>query len=558
MLIPVGLDDSRVSRIPVVAFSIIGLCVLVHVVHLLGGDDVSVRLETFFSYYQSRRYLEMPEPMRRLIVRFAPPGTADPDGAAERVQIPPWMQEVIDSRGSESEGEEDDPVEYDDSFAEAGPGLGEETDPSGRMIGEDGEEGWDEAAEEDLEAERLLQEEQGTLDRLAAEAVAAFNGSRDRRWGFIPASPSPLTAVSCLFLHAGLAHLLGNLIFFLYTAPFLEDRWGSKFFAAFYLLGGLVSTIGFSLHAWGSPRALIGASGAISAVMGAFAVKLGARKMRFLVTLGPIRFFFDAPAWIMLPGFGAMDLSFALVFGSITGVAYWAHVWGFAFGLATAYYLRASGWDRRLNPGHFDPDYPDRDPLQGANMLAQQGKPEAAMDLLAKTVEAMPDFLDAGCLYWDLASRGNDVVHLCRAGSVLLPAALERGDATDAFYRWETMTSRSPEFVASPLQVRALVDAMAGDGRGREAGSVIRDTLTRMKAPSPGQFCQFAEAAKRVSPELAMEIAARGLAGKPTDKQRQQLESVVSWAQAAPADLVAESAVEAEASKPSGRLRLVD
>lgn len=548
MLIPVGLDDTKVSRVPVVSFTIIGLCILVHLFSMLAGDDATASMEKFSEYYQSHPYLEMPDPMRKFILRFAPPGAEGPDGAAERVQVPPWMQEVIDSREGESEGAPDEPVAEDEPIED------EVVDFSG-MVG--AEEGEAEAAEEELEAERVLQEEQAVLDQLAVEVIDAFDHMRDRRWGFIPAAASPITVVTCLFLHAGLAHLLGNLIFFLYTGPFLEDRWGSKFFAGFYLLGGIVSTLGFGLHSWGSQLSLIGASGAISAVMGAFAVKLGSRTMKFLLTLGFIRVFFDAPAWIMLPGFAAIDLSFALVFGSITGVAYWAHVWGFGFGLGTAYYLKASGWDRRLNPGHFDPDYPDRDPVQGANLLVTQGKPEAAMALLSTTLATMPDFLDAACLYWDLASRHNDVEHLCNAGGLLLPAAVERGDATDAFYRWETMTARSPAFVADPAQVRGLVESMAGAGRSREAGSVVRETLARIKVPSPGQLCHLAEAARHVSPDLALEIAAQGLKRKPTEKQRQALDSVVSWARNVPAE-VPDAVATTEAPRPSRGLRLAD
>ncbi|MEV8328392.1 rhomboid family intramembrane serine protease [Kitasatospora sp. NPDC056731] len=156
-----------------------------------------------------------------------------------------------------------------------------------------------------------------------------------------PAAPTPgkhpaLSVLTGLFVHAGWLHLLGNLLFLHVFGPTVEQRLGRARFALFYLAAGSLATYGFALaeaHSPGSTRVLIGASGAISAVLGAY---LRFHPRARVTTLVPLLLFLPLrfPAWLVL------GLWFALQWWSVhsagPGVAYLVHVIGFSAGFLYA------------------------------------------------------------------------------------------------------------------------------------------------------------------------------------------------------------------------------
>ena len=164
------------------------------------------------------------------------------------------------------------------------------------------------------------------------------------RWSFVPSEIASgralITVVTAMFLHGGLLHIAGNMIFFWAFGPEIEDMMGRMRYAAFYLLGGLV--------AFGAQIALnpdsqvptLGASGAIAAVMGAFLVTFPRDRIRTLVFIGFFVTTFLVPA-ILLVGLWFF-LQIVSEAGTLAesqtsgGVAYAAHIGGFVFGLAFA------------------------------------------------------------------------------------------------------------------------------------------------------------------------------------------------------------------------------
>ena len=163
-------------------------------------------------------------------------------------------------------------------------------------------------------------------------------------WGFVPAAFSPLAIVSSMFLHGGIAHLAGNMLFLWIFGDNVEDRMGHGRFVVFYVLVGLVAALA---HAWSDPASAVptvGASGAIAGVMGAYFVLYP--QSRILTWVPPI-FLFEVPAtvflglWFLLQlvsGVGASIIPAGS--GDMTGgIAFWAHVAGFAAGavLITAF-----------------------------------------------------------------------------------------------------------------------------------------------------------------------------------------------------------------------------
>ena len=103
-------------------------------------------------------------------------------------------------------------------------------------------------------------------------------------------------------------HLLGNLLFLVLAAPHVEERWGPVLFGVFYLLSGVVAALFWALRYPGLDTSLVGASGAIAGVMGAFLVCFGGSKIKFFYWFGIIWGTFRAPAWLMLPLWLAIEV----------------------------------------------------------------------------------------------------------------------------------------------------------------------------------------------------------------------------------------------------------
>jgi membrane associated rhomboid family serine protease len=181
------------------------------------------------------------------------------------------------------------------------------------------------------------------------------------RWGVIPAElwhgPLPGTALdlptgcgtlphlakspffsvlTALFVHGAWLHLLGNMLFLYVFGAGVEERLGPVRYAAFYLLTGYLATYGFALVNAGSTQTLVGASGAIAGVLGAYMYLHPRARVTsifpFLLFL-PLRF----PAWLVLGFWFVLQWLAARTSQSGPGVAYVAHIAGFAFGfLCTA------------------------------------------------------------------------------------------------------------------------------------------------------------------------------------------------------------------------------
>jgi membrane associated rhomboid family serine protease len=152
-----------------------------------------------------------------------------------------------------------------------------------------------------------------------------------------PTAPTWLTVFTAMFMHGGLLHLGGNMLFLWIFGNNVEDSMGPVKFTIFYLLGGIAAT---ALQVVIRPDSVvpnIGASGAIAGVLGGYLILFPYARV---ITVIFIIFFFtivELPALVILAlwfvqqiVFGALDLNSG---GTGGGVAYFAHVGGFAFGL---------------------------------------------------------------------------------------------------------------------------------------------------------------------------------------------------------------------------------
>jgi membrane associated rhomboid family serine protease len=165
--------------------------------------------------------------------------------------------------------------------------------------------------------------------------------------------------LTSMFLHGGWAHIIGNMWALWIFGDNVEDRMGPVRFLFFYLLCGLAAGI---VHAYTNPDSTmptVGASGAIAGVMGAYFFLFPYSRVVVLVPVFFFPFFFELPAVTYL-GFWALTQVFSGTLslgnpGDVGGVAWWAHVGGFAAGILLQFlFVKRSGAYRRLSRDEYE------------------------------------------------------------------------------------------------------------------------------------------------------------------------------------------------------------
>jgi len=169
--------------------------------------------------------------------------------------------------------------------------------------------------------------------------------------------------VSSMFLHAGFAHFAGNMLFLWIFGDNVEDRLGHVAFACLYLGGGVVASL---CHGWMTADPLvpvIGASGAVAAVLGAYAITWPLARIHSIVVLVIFVTIIELPALVVL-GFWfltqLLEAGNALNQGVDGGVAWWAHVGGFVFGVVWMQVLSIGAPPPTPHGDHFKEEWMER------------------------------------------------------------------------------------------------------------------------------------------------------------------------------------------------------
>ncbi|MCH2163952.1 MAG: rhomboid family intramembrane serine protease [Marinovum sp.] len=185
------------------------------------------------------------------------------------------------------------------------------------------------------------------------------------QYGFVPALLSEgvniQAILTSMFLHGGWMHLAGNMLFLFIFGDNIEEELGHVGYLFFYILSGVAAALGQFAADPLSQVPMVGASGAIAGVMGAYLLLFPKAKVDILIILVIIFRIFPVPAWIMLGFWFALQLIGGV--GSVGdggGVAYWAHAAGFIAGLVFIIpaWLKEGGrafWER--TDGH--PPHPE-------------------------------------------------------------------------------------------------------------------------------------------------------------------------------------------------------
>jgi membrane associated rhomboid family serine protease len=198
-------------------------------------------------------------------------------------------------------------------------------------------------------------------------------------YGFRPAHPSVVALFSSIFLHGGFTHLFGNMLFLWIYGDNVEHRLGATRYVAAYLATGVAATLFHALFSPGSQLPMIGASGAISGVLGFYFLWFPHNRVRLLAVFFPFLMNVIAvPARLVLGFYLVLDnlLPFLVTRGvQGGGVAYGAHIGGFLAGLAIAYYMNRREATRRPR------EYRQRRARRGA-------RPAGDARALARTIAA--------------------------------------------------------------------------------------------------------------------------------------------------------------------------
>jgi membrane associated rhomboid family serine protease len=177
-------------------------------------------------------------------------------------------------------------------------------------------------------------------------------------YGLVPAAFSFVTVITSMFLHGGFLHFGGNMLFLWIFGDNVEDRMGHGRFLLFYLLCGMAAALVQTITDPTSVIPMVGASGAIAGVMGAYFVLYPRSR---IVTLVFIFFFVqivEVPAVVFLGVWFVMQFlsgvgSIARTTGDVGGIAFWAHIAGFAAGVVGVALFRrpererVEWWDTR-------------------------------------------------------------------------------------------------------------------------------------------------------------------------------------------------------------------
>lgn len=182
-------------------------------------------------------------------------------------------------------------------------------------------------------------------------------------WGLVPDRllhhfdmMQPVTLLTSCFLHAGIYHLVGNMWYLYLFGRSVEDRMGRNNYLLFYLICGLSAAIAYAIFNPTSEITCVGASGAISGVMGAYVVFNPDAKVK--VWMGWLWGTLEVSALLVMAAFYIMNLAmsfFAATLGTVTHVGYAAHIAGFISGLVLAKFMEtrqaviatpAPSWER--------------------------------------------------------------------------------------------------------------------------------------------------------------------------------------------------------------------
>ena len=307
---------------------------------------------------------------------------------------------------------------------------------------------------------RQLQIEQDALNAIVKKVQSVENSSPYDKWGYTPAKPKFTALFTSMFIHGGWLHLLGNMFFLYLAGCSIEDLWGRPLYTGFYVLSGVVATLMHAAKFSSDAEPLVGASGAIAGLMGAFLVRLYDTKISFFYMIWFwIRGTFKAPAYIMLPLWLADQVFYAMLDDGSYGVAFYAHIGGFLFGAAFAFGMKKFQIEERYIAPKIEkkvglsqnPDF-----LRAMN-LSETGNYPDALILLHRVVRQDPNHLEAYMEMKRIAEINKDAAAYNKFTASIFDILLRTRD-------WDLLLDLYREYQGSPLRQPLPAKSLLGLG----------------------------------------------------------------------------------------------
>lgn len=282
---------------------------------------------------------------------------------------------------------------------------------------------------------------------------------------------APGRMLASAFLHGGLGHLVGNMLFLIAIGLLLEGAIGPWRLLAVYLLGAFASSAVALWWRWGQVGGGLGASGAIAALMGAFCVVWGRRPVRFFYWFGVMFDYVRAPALVLLPAWLGWEL-YNLLFSDERGIGFDAHAGGLAAGAVMGAALVAA---RQTRPAFMEEDRAGAADDRWERAQAYLGRMHnlEAERVLAELESECPGRFEVVQARWQVA--GNAGHRLARRERALQLLALPATDAAQVQVQREVLDELARNGQPpSPGTCLALARCWAGLGCLADAEAVLQ------------------------------------------------------------------------------------
>ncbi len=458
MIIPISHESNKVRRLPWVSFFLMACCLLVHILLSVEIANKSEELEStakeLVNYYIQHPYLKL-----------------DPD--TKKILFGEKQNEEVEKM------------------------LGTYRRRESRKI------------------HLFREEEQDKLNQLSQKLKDILADVPYRKYGYIPAEKNLMGLVTYMFIHGGWLHLIGNLLLLYLTGPFIEDVWGRPIFTAFYVIAGIFSGFMFSLYYPNFTGPLIGASGAIAGLMGAFLIKYWRTKIKFFFFIIIFHGTFKAPAWLMLPIWLALEIFSANSIDSVNaeggGVAHWAHIWGFLLGVVVAAVMkRLKIEEKYVHPKieaqvHFvDEGYKA---FEEATQKINEGKQEEAYALLLTAARKNPKDKEVVEALWNQASELGKEEEAAEFYIRLIESEIRSNLMEVALVHFTGLKHKVPQASIGTTCKFRLMTFLTERQEYKEAKELASELIKEVDLnSSPGLLQNFANAASKHSPETAKKV----------------------------------------------------
>lgn len=280
---------------------------------------------------------------------------------------------------------------------------------------------------------------------------------------------------------------------------------------------------------------MVGASGAIAGLMGAFLVRYGGTKIKFLFFFFMTPKFFDAPAWLMLPLWLLREVFYgqAVDFGGGqgSGVAHWAHVAGFVYGLVIAAGVKQLKFEEKYVDTALEAQsiqHQNLD-LEEALEARQSGQAEKAEEILLSQLKGNPGDFDAAMAYWDVRRDIGDVAPAVPFILRVFRDALRKGQHDLVAPRWPEILEMAPAGSIDPGLAAKVAEVLAEElGEGGLQATIDAAAAGVTPSTPSGLLARLTRVGAAVGASSARNLAERALASMDLPEEtRAEIEGLV-------------------------------